>query len=74
MKKKIKLGLDELKVNSFITSINTDESEGIKGGTQLSCNQGCRTYEFRDCRVTRDQVCEDTNPPICVRNTTTMPR
>ncbi len=66
MKKKIKFGLDELKVNSFVTSLNDSESGDIKGGTQVSCNQDCRTYEFPGCRVTRDQPC-DTRPEWCVR-------
>ncbi len=65
MKKKIKLGLGELKVNSFVTSINPDESGEIKGGTQISCPQNCRTDEFIGCVQTRDKVCVPTEPPLC---------
>ncbi len=65
MKKKIKLNLNNLKVNSFVTSIDPKESGDIKGGTQPSCGQGCRTYEIRYCQVTRDQACPVTQPPNC---------
>ncbi len=62
MKKKIKLNLNNLKVNSFVTSIDPKESGDIKGGTQQSCGQGCRTYEIQACVETRDSPCRITMP------------
>ncbi len=65
MKKKIKIGLKDMKVNSFVTSLNDSESVEIKGGTEQSCNYGCLTNEFPNCHRTRHASCE-TYPPFCV--------
>ncbi len=49
--KKMKFKLDELKVNSFVTSLRDSESGAIKGGTELSCPHNCLTREFNTCGV-----------------------
>jgi hypothetical protein len=35
MPKKIKLNLEDLKVESFVTSLNRDEKDDIKGGNSM---------------------------------------
>jgi len=40
MKKK-KLNLQELKVNSFITSVNKENSKTVKGGLNFTCDAAC---------------------------------
>ncbi len=64
--KKVKFDLSELKVNSFITSLNESESGEIKGGTQLSCNHDCDT-RHKGCIVSVHNACitTHTNPPFC---------
>ncbi|MEL6556917.1 MAG: pinensin family lanthipeptide [Bacteroidota bacterium] len=41
--KKIKLNLNALKVNSFITDLNKENADTVKGGTRITCLQtiGC---------------------------------
>ncbi len=65
MKKRIKVGIGELRVSSFVTSLHDSESGEIKGGTQLSCPQNCRTIEFRGCAVTPHQVCQIHSRLVC---------
>lgn len=38
MKTKIKLGIPDLKVQSFVTDINQDKQAEVKGGIPYTCN------------------------------------
>ncbi len=55
MKKKIKFKLDELKVNSFVTSIEDRETQGIKGGK--TGNECIFPTVRRPCGPTQDNNC-----------------
>ena len=39
MGKKIKLNLDDLKVKSFVTSLQNNEKERLRGGVQPCCSE-----------------------------------
>ncbi len=68
MKKKIHLGLENLKVKSFVTSLQEAESANLKGGTEMNCisNQNCQSLITPNCQVlTRPAVCAATSPIRC---------
>lgn len=69
MPKKIKLNLNDLKVQSFVTTLNDWEKNELKGGTTNSwdedCPQTCMSACITDCAAS---VCLTTCPsgePAC---------
>jgi len=56
MGKKLKLSLNDITVNSFIT-----EKANIKGGVDLSFHANCGTNEWNGCEESLHNVC-DTDP------------
>ncbi len=68
--KKLKFNLDDLKVKSFLTSIQASESDGIKGGKQELAHH---TEAPHTCVLSRPPYCAEsvtqcpplTQPPIC---------
>ena len=65
--KKSKLNLNDLKVESFVTNINTGKSETVKGGFQGSngtiCNSNCCSND--DFCFSRQTDCETIFDPGC---------
>lgn len=57
MSKKMKLGLDDLKVESFVTNIEKDQAVKIKGGdtegvlcnSNFTCNIKCGPTGYWEC-------------------------
>ncbi len=76
MKKKIKLSLDVLRVDSFVTSLHEDESANLKGGTELTCAPACNTQAAncltrpQDCQVSGQFHCLTRNLQECVESHT----
>ncbi len=61
MSKKMKLDLEDLNVQSFVTSLQDNEQQKVKGGIPLTCNT-CDD----DCSVTYIWACPtDRNWPTC---------
>lgn len=59
MPKKVKLNINGLKVASFVTSLNTEEKEKVKGGA-WTWEMACRTDLSCDARV-----CPSAEPMTC---------
>lgn len=66
MPKKLKLNLGDLKIQSFVTSLDDSDAKGVKGGaTELgfTCNFKCGETEYWECETepcgTGDQYCTD---------------
>jgi hypothetical protein len=54
-KKKVKLSLDDLKVQSFVTSLNDEQQSHLLGGdpTTVGCTAGCtQTPCWTNCKKT----------------------
>jgi hypothetical protein len=70
MPKKLKLDLNGLKVNSFVTSLEKQEREKVKGGVEwtdfgsCSCDGACFSV---DCYTNGQLTCEscNTEPECC---------
>lgn len=64
MGKKIKLSLDDIKITSFVTSLNDNQKEEVKaGGTYTVCKYySCLTY-CPDCWWSDGLGCDPTNAP-----------
>lgn len=71
MPKKLKLDLNGLKVNSFVTSLGNRDREKIKGGVDptdfgsCSCDGGCQTKYMLTCPecFSIDHTCETCDCP-----------
>ena len=57
-----KLTLDDLKVQSFVTTLNAHQADQLVGGTQVQTN--CDTSETQ-CYCTKTHVCGCTNVSNC---------
>lgn len=64
MPRKIKLNLNDLKVQSFVTALNEYDKAKIKGGTDTA-DDDCDTSTCRTCytRCTCDTACGGTCMP-----------
>lgn len=54
MPKKLKLSLDQLKIQSFVTSLDDIESKKVKGGETefgLTCNFKCGRTAYWECET-----------------------
>lgn len=58
MPKKLKLGLNGLKVQSFVTSLHNEEKSGVKGGVSdpICSENNCDTTPYGTCETY--QTCE----------------
>ena len=57
-----KLSLDDLKVQSFVTTLNADQADQLVGGTQVDTT--CDTSSTQ-CFCTKTQACGCTNASNC---------
>lgn len=66
MPKKIKLNLEDLKIKSFVTSLDDGDAKNVKGGETeggLSCNWKCGDTEYWECES--DACSQDTCDIAC---------
>ncbi len=59
MKKKVKLSLEQLRVNSFVTSLKEGESLILKGGEGQTLTVRCLT-QIRECEISVHIECPRT--------------
>jgi hypothetical protein len=64
MPKKVKLNIQDLKVQSFVTSLEDDSKAKVKGGLPYTCNT---CDEMTDCSITYIWYCypTETFEPNC---------
>lgn len=68
MPKKLKLNLNDLKIQSFVTTLKSSEEEILKGGADTgtngescTCNTNCTCYTCGTCGT----WCNTCRPSIC---------
>jgi hypothetical protein len=67
MAKKLKVNLDGIKVRSFLTSLQVDEKDEVKGGSGGACCTSPKDYmcntHYWECVESVDHDCDEPGDP-----------